>query len=67
MFALVVNVSDCYPKGAAVDSRIMHGFLPYLKEVENKNIAKLVKKQKNSKGNSPSKHRIFDQFTQYKK
>jgi hypothetical protein len=31
----VVNVTDCYPRGAGFDSRVMHGFVPHVKEVED--------------------------------
>jgi hypothetical protein len=34
-FVAVVNITDCYLRGAGFDSRVMHGFFPHVKEVED--------------------------------
>jgi hypothetical protein len=31
---IVVNTTNCYPKGAGFDSRVKHGFFPLVKEVK---------------------------------
>jgi hypothetical protein len=31
----VFHLADCYPEGAGFDSRVMHGFFPHEKEVED--------------------------------
>jgi hypothetical protein len=42
----VVNVADCYPKGAGFDYRVMHGFFSHVKEVEDIGITILLKEAK---------------------
>jgi hypothetical protein len=32
---VVVNVVDCYPKGAGFDSGLMNGFFPHVRDVED--------------------------------
>jgi hypothetical protein len=35
LYGAVVNVADCYPRGAGFDSRVTNEFFPYVKEVED--------------------------------
>jgi hypothetical protein len=50
---VVVNIADCYPRGAGFDSRVMHGFLSDViaqnREFQETFFTDLKKYKKNSK------------------